>query len=162
MVRLDRRHPCPSIIIAACSRLRHRNRTMATMRNPSPKRRSQDRPGPARTPLSALMSVFWGVMLLYGQPMKAPQRACSSPAQHMQPEPRWARNTPMGAISPRHAGLSRRRCLFRRSHPREKPGSSTWQREIPRDTDCPLERDGFEPSVPRRAFAFPGGPNQPR
>ena len=59
----------------------------------------------------------------------------------------------MGAISPRHAGLSRRRCLFRRAHPREKPGFSTWQREIPRDPDCSLEGEGFEPTVPRGEIA---------
>jgi hypothetical protein len=34
--------------------------------------------------------------------------------------------------------------------PREKPGFSTWKGEIPRDTDSPLEEDGFELAVPSR------------
>jgi hypothetical protein len=31
----------------------------------------------------------------------------------------------------------------------KSPGFSTWQGGIPRDTDCPLEGDGFELPVPR-------------
>ena len=51
---------------------------------------------------------------------------------------------------PRHARLCRPRRLPHPARPREKPGFSTWEGEIPRDTDSPLEGDGFEPSVPRR------------
>src|SRR5207253_2271647 len=32
--------------------------------------------------------------------------------------------------------------------PAENPGFSTWQAKFARDTDCLLEGDGFEPSVP--------------
>jgi hypothetical protein len=56
---------------------------------------------------------------------------------------------PVGAMSPRHACLSRPRRLPRPAHSREKPGFWVWDGEIPRDADCPLEEDGFEPSVPR-------------
>jgi hypothetical protein len=37
-----------------------------------------------------------------------------------------------------------------RAHPRGKPGFSTYDSGLGRETDSPLERDGFEPSVPRR------------
>src|SRR5271169_4447705 len=52
-------------------------------------------------------------------------------------------------MSPRHARLCRPRRLPHPARPREKPGFSTWEGEIPRDTDSPLEGDGFELSVPR-------------
>jgi hypothetical protein len=36
-----------------------------------------------------------------------------------------------------------------RAHPRGKPGFSTYEGGFGRETDSPLEGDGFEPSVPR-------------
>jgi hypothetical protein len=43
----------------------------------------------------------------------------------------------------------------------KKPGFWVWDGEIPRDADCPLERAGFEPSVPGESgFGFaPEEPN---
>jgi hypothetical protein len=46
----------------------------------------------------------------------------------------------------RSAAVSAARC----PHPRGKPGFSTFVRACGRETDCPLEEDVFEPSVPRR------------
>ena len=40
-----------------------------------------------------------------------------------------------------------------RAQPRGKPGFSTLESSSGRETDCPLEGDGFEPSVPREAPA---------
>jgi hypothetical protein len=37
------------------------------------------------------------------------------------------------------------------AHPREKPGFSTSARYFSRETDCLLEGDGFELSVPLRS-----------
>ena len=37
-----------------------------------------------------------------------------------------------------------------RAHPRGKPGFSTFESGCGRETDSPLEGDGFEPSVPRK------------
>src|SRR5271165_3399042 len=48
----------------------------------------------------------------------------------------------------RHARLCRPRRLPHPARPREKPGFSTWEGEIPRDADSPLEGTGFESSVP--------------
>jgi hypothetical protein len=52
------------------------------------------------------------------------------------------------AMSPRHARLCRPRRLPHPARPREKPGFSTREGEIPRDTDSPLEGNGFELPVP--------------
>src|ERR1700746_2433190 len=52
-------------------------------------------------------------------------------------------------MSPRYACLCRPRRLPHPARPREKPGFSTREGEIPRDTDSPLEGDGFELPVPR-------------
>src|SRR5271169_7133894 len=35
------------------------------------------------------------------------------------------------------------------AHPRGKPGFLTHEDKVPRETDSPVEGDGFEPSVPR-------------
>jgi len=52
-------------------------------------------------------------------------------------------------MSLRHARLSRPRRLPSPAHRREKAGFSTRERKIARDTDSPLERNGFELPVPR-------------
>jgi hypothetical protein len=43
---------------------------------------------------------------------------------------------PVGAMSPRRARLCRPRRLPHPARPREKPGFSTWEGEIPRDTEA--------------------------
>ena len=53
-------------------------------------------------------------------------------------------------MSPRHARLCRPRRLPHPARPREKPGFSTWESEIPRDTDSPLEGGGFRTIGPRK------------
>src|SRR5260370_10948753 len=64
---------------------------------------------------------------------------------------------PLGAISIRPARLCRPGRCASRAYPRGKPGFSTCEREFGRETDSPLERDGFEPSVPGRLQAKPPG-----
>src|SRR5205807_5449407 len=57
---------------------------------------------------------------------------------------------PVGAISKHPARLCRPGRQASRAHPRGKPGFSTFERGCGRETDCLLEGDGFEPSVPAR------------
>jgi hypothetical protein len=56
---------------------------------------------------------------------------------------------PVRAISKHPARLCRRGRQAGRAHPLGKPGFSTYESGCGRETDCPLEGDGFEPSVPR-------------
>jgi hypothetical protein len=55
---------------------------------------------------------------------------------------------PVGAILKRHARLYRPGHQASRAQPRGKPGFSTLDSSSGRETDCPLEGSGFEPSVP--------------
>src|SRR3984893_13400212 len=55
---------------------------------------------------------------------------------------------PVGAISKHPARLCRPGRQASRGHPRGKPGFSTFESGCGRETDCLLEGDGFEPSVP--------------
>src|SRR3984893_2329965 len=55
---------------------------------------------------------------------------------------------PVGAISKHPARLCRPGRQASRAHPRGKPGFSTFESGCGRETDCLLEGDGFEPSVP--------------
>jgi hypothetical protein len=55
---------------------------------------------------------------------------------------------PVGAISKHPARLCRPGRQASRGHPRAKPGFSTFESRCGRETDCLLEKDGFEPSVP--------------
>ena len=43
-----------------------------------------------------------------------------------------------------------------RANPRGKPGFSTFENDCGRETDCLLEGDGFEPSVPRERNSLVG------
>jgi hypothetical protein len=52
--------------------------------------------------------------------------------------------------------VSAYRTPHRPAHRREKPGFSTWEGEISRDTDCPLEGNGFELPVPREIIISSG------
>ena len=54
---------------------------------------------------------------------------------------------PVGAISKHPARLCRPGRQASRGHPRGKPGFSTFESGCGRETDCLLERAGFEPSV---------------
>ena len=56
---------------------------------------------------------------------------------------------PVAAVSKYLARLCRPRRHSSRAHPREKPGFSTYESDLGRETDSPLEGGGFEPSVPR-------------
>src|SRR5207237_7143942 len=55
---------------------------------------------------------------------------------------------PVGAISKHPARLSRPRRQADRPQPRGKPRFSAFESGSGRQTDCPLEGTGFEPSVP--------------
>jgi hypothetical protein len=57
---------------------------------------------------------------------------------------------PVGAIAKHPARLCRPRRQADRPQPRGKPGFSTLESGCGRETDCLLEGDGFEPSVPRQ------------
>ena len=73
---------------------------------------------------------------------------------------------PVGAISKHPARLCRPGRQAGRAHPRRKPGFSTLESGCGRETDCLLEGDGFEPSVPgtkQPVFVVEGklrGPNR--
>jgi hypothetical protein len=56
---------------------------------------------------------------------------------------------PVRAILKRHARLCRPGHQASRAQPRGKPGFSTLDSSSGRETDCPLEGDGFELPVPR-------------
>src|ERR1700737_3225273 len=56
---------------------------------------------------------------------------------------------PVGAISKHPARLCRPGRQASRAQLRGKPGFSTFESGCGRETDCLLEGDGFEPSVPR-------------
>ena len=55
----------------------------------------------------------------------------------------------VGAMSPVYPVSADRAPLPWPAHPREKPGFSTSARYFPSETDCLLEGNGFELSVPR-------------
>src|SRR4029077_4449589 len=57
---------------------------------------------------------------------------------------------PVGALSKHAERLCRPGRQASRAHPRGKPGFWTFESGCGRETDFPLEGDGFEPSVPRR------------
>src|SRR5271166_4360721 len=62
---------------------------------------------------------------------------------------------PVGAASTRPARLCRPARQASRAHPRGKPGFLTYENGFGRETDSPLERDGFETSVPgERAYGL--------
>src|SRR5215471_1260065 len=61
---------------------------------------------------------------------------------------------PFGAMLPSPARLSRPRTPQTARTPAETPGFSTSGGETRRDTDCPLEGDGFELPVPGLGRAF--------
>jgi hypothetical protein len=66
---------------------------------------------------------------------------------------------PLGAISVRPARLCRPDRHASYAYPRGKPGFSTCDSEFGRETDSPLEGEGFEPSVPRKITdAFESAP----
>ena len=65
---------------------------------------------------------------------------------------------PVGAISTYPARLCRPGGQASRAHPRGKPGFSTFESGCGRETDSPLEGDGFEPSVPAKFFGCPVDP----
>ncbi len=56
----------------------------------------------------------------------------------------------VGALSKHTERLCRPGRQASRAHPRGKPGFSTFESGCGRETDSPLEGDGFEPSVPQR------------
>ena len=56
----------------------------------------------------------------------------------------------VGVVLTSPARLCRPRRQLSRAHPRETRGSRPAAARFVRDTDCPLEGGGFEPSVPRR------------
>src|SRR5271166_4332188 len=60
------------------------------------------------------------------------------------------------------AGGSRIRTIGPSRTTSTRMGLSTWEGEIPRDTDSPLEGDGFEPSVPLLRKALLGVTNRRR
>jgi hypothetical protein len=55
---------------------------------------------------------------------------------------------PVAAVSKQPARLCRPSRQASRAHPRGKPGFSTYESGLRRETDSPLEQAGFEPSVP--------------
>src|SRR5262249_25050962 len=65
---------------------------------------------------------------------------------------------PVAAVSKYLARLCRPRRHSSRAHPREKPGFSTYESDLGRETDSPLEGTGFEPSVPLVRKALLGLP----
>jgi hypothetical protein len=56
---------------------------------------------------------------------------------------------PVGQLFTAPASLCRTCREPSRAHPPGKPGFSTYEGGFGRETDSPVERDGFEPSVPR-------------
>src|SRR5215813_10359344 len=63
---------------------------------------------------------------------------------------------PVAAVSKYLARLCRPRRHSSRAHPREKPGFSTYESDLGRETDSPLEGNGFEPSVPDERWSRDG------
>src|SRR5947208_16891449 len=57
---------------------------------------------------------------------------------------------PVGALSKHTERLCRPGRQASRAHPRGKPGFWTFESGCGRETDSPLEGDGFEPLIPPR------------